>query len=509
MILDFGRNLTGFLGLNVACEKPVRLYAFFDEDLSGDDVKWTRLGCNNLIVWDLAPGTYALESMEPNGMRYVKLLAAGAPCEVSGVFLRRYENGGLGRARFEASDPRLNELFDAAVATFAQNAVDIFMDCPHRERAGWLCDSFFTARTAFYLCGDSAVERNFLENFALPESFAYLPEGMLPMCYPSDHNDGVFIPNWAMWFVVQLDEYARRSEDRALVDRLKPRVEALLKWLEKYENSDGLLEKLPSWVFVEWSRANDFVQDVNYPSNMLYAGVLDAAARLYDMPSCREKAGRLRETIRNQSLRERFFADNALRKEDGSLEVTQNYSEVCQYFAFFFGVADKDRDPELWRILMEDFGPKRQERGLWPEVHPANMFIGNMLRMELLSRDGRSAQILQECVDYLMYMVQRTGTLWENMQDAASLNHGFASHTAVTLFRDILGVRVVDLKARLIRIVLPDAPLESCSGVVPVGSGAVSLSWKRSGRTITYHAEVPEGFRLMVTAMPGLEAVAE
>ncbi|HOQ91106.1 MAG TPA: hypothetical protein PLX03_13275, partial [Candidatus Hydrogenedentes bacterium] len=407
------------------------------------------LGCNNLIVWDLAPGTYALESMEPNGMRYVKLLAAGAPCEVSGVFLRRYENGGLGRAQFEASDPRLNELFDAAVATFAQNAVDIFMDCPHRERAGWLCDSFFTARTAFYLCGDSAVERNFLENFALPESFAYLPEGMLPMCYPSDHNDGVFIPNWAMWFVVQLDEYARRSEDRALVDRLKPRVEALLKWLEKYENSDGLLEKLPSWVFVEWSRANDFVQDVNYPSNMLYAGVLDAAARLYDMPSCREKAGRLRETIRNQSLRERFFADNALRKEDGSLEVTQNYSEVCQYFAFFFGVADKDRDPELWRILMEDFGPKRQERGLWPEVHPANMFIGNMLRMELLSRDGRSAQIRQECVDYLMYMVQRTGTLWENMQDAASLNHGFASHTAVTLFRDILGVRVVDLKARL------------------------------------------------------------
>ena len=29
---------------------------------------------------------------------------------------------------------------------------------------------------------------------------------MLPMCYPSDHNDGVFIPNWAMWFVVQLKD---------------------------------------------------------------------------------------------------------------------------------------------------------------------------------------------------------------------------------------------------------------------------------------------------------------
>lgn len=508
LILDLGRNLTGFLGLNVTCEKPMRLYAFFDEDLFDGEVQWTRLGCNNLVVWDLEPGAYVLESMEPNGMRYVKLLAAGGACDLSGVFLRRYENGGLGRARFEASDPRLNDLFQAAVATFAQNAVDIFMDCPHRERAGWLCDSFFTARTAFYLCGDAAVERNFLENFALPESFARLPEGMLPMCYPADHYDGVFIPNWAMWFVIQLDEYVGRSRDRALAEQLKPRVEALLKWLEQHENRDGLLEKLPGWVFVEWSKANEFVQDVNYPSNMLYAGMLDAAYRLYGQEAWRDKAARVRETVRAQSLKERFFADNAVRKEDGSLEVTQNYSEVCQYFAFFFGVADKARDFGLWQILMEDFGPKRQERGLWPEVHPANMFIGNMLRMELLSREGRSGQILQESMDYLMAMVRRTGTLWENMQDTASLNHGFASHTAVTLFRDILGVRMINPRARVVRIVLPDAPLESCRGEVPCGDGTVSLSWERSGRTITYGASVPEGFRLMVTAMPGLEAVA-
>ena len=30
---------------------------------------------------------------------------------------------------------------------------------------------------------------------------------MLPMCYPADHYDGNFIPNWAMWFVLELEEY--------------------------------------------------------------------------------------------------------------------------------------------------------------------------------------------------------------------------------------------------------------------------------------------------------------
>ena len=40
------------------------------------------------------------------------------------------------------------------------------------QRAGWLCDSFFTARVAADLAGTTSVEKNFLENFLLPPSFA-------------------------------------------------------------------------------------------------------------------------------------------------------------------------------------------------------------------------------------------------------------------------------------------------------------------------------------------------
>ena len=42
------------------------------------------------------------------------------------------------------------------------------------------------------------MERQFLENFLLPESFEFLDKGMLPMCYPADHNDENYIPNWAI-----------------------------------------------------------------------------------------------------------------------------------------------------------------------------------------------------------------------------------------------------------------------------------------------------------------------
>ena len=89
------------------------------------------------------------------------------------------------------------------------------------------------------------------------------------MCYPADHYDGVFIPNWALWFVVQLEEYLERSGDRATVEALKERVLDLFEYFEPFRNEKGLLEKLASWVFVEWSKANQFVQDVNFPSNIV------------------------------------------------------------------------------------------------------------------------------------------------------------------------------------------------------------------------------------------------
>ncbi|MBI3118144.1 MAG: hypothetical protein HYZ00_05645, partial [Candidatus Hydrogenedentes bacterium] len=272
---------------------------------------------------------------------------------------------------------------------------------------------------------------------------------------------------------------------------------------KKFENSDGLLEKLESWVFVEWSKANQFVQDVNYPSNMLYTAALETASRLYGVPELTEKARTLQETIRRQSYDGQFFVDNALRK-DNTLERTTNRSEVCQYFAFFFHVATPESHPELWRILREEFGPKRKDTQAWPEIHPANAFVGNMLRLELLSRHGFSQQILDESIDYLLYMASRTGTLWENIDESASLNHGFASHIVHTLLRDVLGMRHVDAVNHRIDIVFPEVVLPSCSGVLPLPGGAtLALSWRQEGDTLYYSLDIPPGYTLQLRNSSG------
>jgi alpha-L-rhamnosidase len=501
-ILDFGRNLTGFPGLTATCATHTELRLAFDEILTGDDVDFKRLGAVSAISYSLEPGVYRLEALEPYTLRYLKLLVLEGGCAVEDVYLRELAHPAVAGARFAASDARLDRLFEAGVATFRQNTLDVFMDCPSRERAGWLCDSFFTARSAFSLTGVTLVEDAFFENFLRAARFEHLPDGMLPMCYPADHNDGVYIPNWALWFVVQLEEYAARGGDRAIVEGLRPRVMQLLDFVRQYENPDGLLEKLPSWVFIEWSEANRFVQDVNYPSNMLYAGALDAAGRIYGVPGLAARAGRVRETIRRQSFDGEFFVDNAVRR-GGRLEVTRNRTEVCQYFAFFFGVADAKTHTGLWQKLRDRFGPDRKDTKAFPEVHAANSFVGNMLRMELLSRAARSQQILAESIGYLLYMADRTGTLWENVAASASLNHGFASHIVRTLQRDVLGVYAIDPVRKQVTLRFGDATLDWCEGTVPTPDGPIRLRWWQEGGTVAYRADAPRGYRVTIENRSG------
>jgi alpha-L-rhamnosidase len=507
----FSANLSGFIGAKLTCSEPSKIVFYFDEILTDGDVNPKRRmpDINNQVVYELQPGVYNVETFEPYTLKYLKLMVLEGTCRLDDITLRDYAYPENKQAAFNSSNKKLNAIYAAARQTFRQNAVDIFMDCPSRERAGWLCDSYFSAIMEKDFTGKSAVAFNFYENYALPDSFAFLPDGMLPMCYPADHNDGVFISNWAMWFVIQIDDYARRGGDTALVAKLQPRIKKLFDYFEGFENEDGLLEKLDSWIFVEWSRANDFVRDVNYPTNMLYSAALEKAGKMYNNPDWLKKAEQIKQTILKQSFNGDFFVDNAVRDDDGKLRVTQNTTEVCQYYAFFFNIATPETYPELWTKLTTEFGPNRNEAVTYPGVFRANAFIGNYLRMDILSRYGLQNQLLGEIQDYFFYMAERTGTLWEHMGTQASCNHGFASYLGHVLYRDVLGISNIDYLKKEVTIRFADLGLEECSGVIPVENEVVDLKWKRSDNQIRYSVKVPQGYRVNIENNSSAELIQE
>lgn len=426
-IISFPYNATGMIAFDIKCSETILVYGLFDEILINNDIDTTRLDCCNGFKLLLEAGNYPFITFEPYTLKYLKILVKGE-CEIQNIRLVEYKHPSVPyKVALPNGNKKLRMIYDAALETYLSNAVDTFTDCPSRERAGWLCDSYFTARVEKCLTGENRLEKSFLENFIIAKDFQFLPKGMLPMCYPADHNDGVFIPNWAMWFVLEVDEYLNRTDDRVLIDQAKDRIYGLLNYFSKFENEFGLLEKLESWVFVEWSKAADFVQDVNYPTNMLYSKMLEIAGALYADELLIQKSTKLKNTIRKRSFNGKFFTDNEIRKAN-ELVNQNNVTEVCQYYAFFTGVAYPETYSELWESLIKEFGPQRRIVNQYPEVYFANAFIGNYLRLEILYRYRYEKQLLREIEDYLYKMAVKTGTLWEHDTPEASCNHGFASH---------------------------------------------------------------------------------
>jgi alpha-L-rhamnosidase len=93
-------------------------------------------------------------------------------------------------------------------------------------------------------------------------------------------------------------------------------------------------------------------------------------------------------------------------------------------------------------------------------------------------------------------MAELTGTLWENIDTAASCNHGFASHAAVSYCRDVLGLRKIDRVRKTVEFRPPtDLSLGSIAMELPVEGGAtLRAGWKKVDGRIVEELRLPSGW---------------
>lgn len=431
-ILEFNCVIAGFFALNIQAERAGEVYLLFDEILTETDcsprptIDFKRNTCANVHKWNVSgAGKYQVETFEPYSLKYAVLVySSGIHAELS---VRDYENPCINRLQFKSNSMSLNRIVEAARRVLAHNSIDLFTDCPSRERAGWLCDSYFMGTAEKIFTGDNRTEQAFLENYAFWNREG-LPTGMLPMCYPSDPYD-TYLPNWAMWFVLEVCRFLRTSTDPVLGRKLREEVRGVIDYFCARENENGLLEDLDGWVFIEWSSANEkeHCAGVNIPTNICYASCLDAAAEILADRSFSVHAEQIRQFIRSYAFVDGFFVDNLIRDSENKLVPSNLYSEVCQYYALWFGCADGKRDQEFLAEILDKFGCEREDT-FHPEIGRSNVFIGYYLRLDLLMREGRRDQLLKECLQIFSKMAERTGTLWEHNDVTASCDHGFASY---------------------------------------------------------------------------------
>ena len=447
---------TGFIHIRLKVLKACDLYVYFDEINLGKDIidfNFYRNTSHNIISYELKEGEYDLVSFQPYTAKYIRVSNLLGEVVIYDVSMILLENPYSYKLKYQFNDKKLKIIFDSARRTFAANAVDILTDCPSRERAGWLCDGYFTGRAEKLFTGKNLVERNFLENYALYRDHGDMEKDMLPMCYPADFfNNETYIPNWAMFYVVELESYLSRNQDEELKKQSISNIEMLLKFFKKYENEFGLLEDLQEWVMIEWSHSNDpeSIRGVNIPSNALYAAFLKSAGTILQNSSLLEKAENVKKEIKNRAFDGFFFVDNLIRDDKKNLVRNRKICETTFYYLFYFDVINKEEYPNLFNSMVNDFGPKRDIKKTYPQIYESNLFIGDYLRLEILLKYGLLEKVLNETIDFFYSMAKTTGTLWEHIFLHGSLNHGFASYIANVIFYALTGVYKIDYLDKII-----------------------------------------------------------
>lgn len=427
-------EVCGFIKLEVRAKEEVKIFAVFEEFLPDGRWIFRRSSCNDFIEWTVPAGKSSLLSAEPYAFKHLKIITDG-DAEIRPSVIKIENNREF--AVKVKGEGTIKSIFDAAEKTFRHNTVDIFTDCPGRERAGWLCDSYFMGIAERMFTGKNEIEKRFIENYLLIDTSSD-EKVVLPMCYPSS-TDGLFIPNWVMWFVLEIAEYFKRSGDGELVKAAREKIYKIVSYFKDFENEYGLLENLEGWVFIEWSICNDeeYTKGVNFPSNMLYAKMLETVYCLYGDDALYAHAQDIKRTIKGLSFDGEYFAENAIRVGDKLVRQDKHLSETCQYYALFTGTCS---DADFRDRIINGFGPLNPVKD---GIGKSNVFIGYYLRLMNLCAHGEYNRVIEESEKLFGKMAETTGTFWENDSPTASCDHGFASVIAVYLLESVFGYKGV------------------------------------------------------------------
>jgi len=506
---EFSREKSevGFLSVWVKVSEAAVVDMIHSDHL---DASGNLSGNSYSVRYFLERGEYRLITAEPKLARFVKLVfrTAGtveftAPCVLDDTY------PDTGRTDFSCSDGELNLLYEAARRTLRLNTLDIFMDCPERERGGWLCDSEFTADAAWTLFGDLSVEEDFIENFMLtdPEDYtgAFFPE-----VYPGSslRPKACGIQSWSFWLVQELCDYAQRSGNRDFLNACFPRVEAFMDNVAAHVGEGGLFEGFDS-LFVDWSLANrsEALYPVSLPNNCLLASCFERLGRLYGVERWTETGRKVRERIEALVTEDdETISDGLSWNPDSSANPLMpsrgGYTEngLCteaglalEMWSGFFRDKRKFTDH-----FVDAIGPCPKQMPS-PYIAKSNLFIGLMIRFEALARLGEFGELVKEMeAVYLPQIVNGSGTLFENIQETSGC-HGFNGEAGALLVKHVLGLQLSSPARKTVTICPHLLNLTWAQGSAVCGDGRVELAWKADhrGKTLEFLLSVPDGWEVV------------
>ena len=392
---------------------------------------------------------------------------------------------------FLCSDDSLNRIHRAAVVTMENSILDVYMDCPGRERGGWINDSFWAAQGMAAISADITFERRFLRQFI--DSFSRSPYGTVSPLYPSD------VHMWAngqqrpivchtLFWLLQVERHLRLYGDEELRSAWRPGVQAVLDGLRRYRNAEGMLEDVPWDDFIDWSHLDN--GPLRPWTNFVYGLALAKLGALDSNADWQRDGAQTLEAAERLGWNESraLYADTIVR-DGAALSPGGRFSELGNYVALWSGAIPPARAETVWRQI-RNIHPRSRDRATMPE--DTALTRGNayaiLYRLEIEGRRGEIADLIRDLRETFLPMLERGQTTFsEHLGCHFSLCHGFQAYVAHLMARYVGGIQLPDQPGDVIRLRPNPGLLAWSQSRVPWMGGHVQLWCSRRGE---HEAEV-------------------
>lgn len=408
---------------------------------------------------------------------------------------------------FACDDPFLDDLDAACERTLRLCAQDGIVDSASREQQQWIGDARESAITLHHRFPAAALHRRLIEQIG--QGLDWM--GSLVPRYPSGNRNVSPIPFYNLQWIRSFEDYRWFTGDEELERGWWPNILHALRWFSAFVNADGLLERVPHWMYIELGEGPDTGRQpgagaINTSLNLVYLDVLRSVQamgrRLADdrfEDELRQRTARLESALRDQLWDESAGAYlDAAGAGPGKSRVL---SEGTSAHALLH--LEPPGSPRAERILAQAFTDPRFVR--------ASPFAMNFV-LRALDRHGQTALGLKLIRERYRNFV-RTGTTWEHWEShhlspegfpvAHSFSHAWGAAPLAFFVRAVCGIRPDSPGWRSVAIRPDLAGLQRAAVSIRTPRGILRASWRQDGPKIAGAIELPEG--ITAAAAPGDE----
>lgn len=499
-LYDFGKEMMGLLRIdNIKFTGSIEIYYGESREEALDHEH-----CETLDKIDVLPGMS--RTLESKAFRFVHVLFTSTHGNTHGTQVwahYEYLYHDLSQSgTFRCNDDLLNNIWDVSAYTMDLTTREFFIDGIKRDRWTWSGDAIQSYLMNYYLRFDSECVKRTIRQLRGKD--------------PVTAHVNTIMDYTFYWFKSVLDYY-EYTADIPFLREMYPRMTTLMRYVLSRLNEQGLAEGMPDdWIFVDWVDFPMHKRGTLAFEQILFAKALETMALsaqiLRDHPQQNPPQGSITtaqyeaDAQRYMSLfkkvretTDHLFWDDNSKAYLHSLEDGQLNTMVTKFpnmFAILFGYADKDRQADIMRRVMNN-----------PAIEAITTPYMRFYELETLLLDGQYTHVLSEIRDYWGGMLREGATsFWEKYVPSEtgiqhlqmygrpygkSLCHAWGASPVYLLGKYYLGIRPTSPGYAQWECRPNLGDLTWMEGSVPTPHGPIHLSMTTD--TITITTPIPGG----------------